>query len=174
MSFQDFGRGAKLSKEESMEGLSDESQKLIAQVMKSKWKPRSHESWSFFCPLCKAPRKIPYRSKPGSPRQIAAVASAAAFFTLVTWPLFSWKGIVSFVPLWTFFEIWYRTKVRGALSCRQCGFDPYLYLTDADQAKAEVETYWRKKFDEKGIPYPEKGKPASAPVAKPESSQIVP
>ena len=52
------------------------------------------------------------------------------------------------------FEGYYRSRVRIALSCPHCGFDPYLYLTDVKRARQEIEAYWRKKFAEKGIPYP--------------------
>jgi hypothetical protein len=89
------------------------------------------------------------------------VGLTALVFTAATWAWFSWKGIVSFVPLLAAFEIFYRGRVRAALHCSQCGFDPYLYLTDVKRARAEVESHWRKKFAEKGIPYPEQaGQPA--------------
>jgi hypothetical protein len=40
------------------------------------------------------------------------------------------------------------------LACNHCGFDPYLYLIDVPRAREVVENHWRKKFAEKGIPYP--------------------
>lgn len=84
---------------------------------------------------------------------------------LATWNWFEWKGVVSFLPFWTFFEMVYRSRVRAALACTQCGFDPYLYLIDVPRAREVVENHWRKKFAEKGIPYPEKSaaKPSGAP-----------
>jgi hypothetical protein len=74
---------------------------------------------------------------------------------LATWKWFEWKGIVSFFPLWALFEMIYRSKVRASLACIHCGFDPYLYLIDVPRAREVVENHWRKKFAEKGIPYPE-------------------
>lgn len=64
--------------------------------------------------------------------------------------------MVSFFPFWILFEFFYRARTRVALSCPHCGFDPYLYLADAQWARDEMETYWRKKFEEKGTPFPEK------------------
>lgn len=77
-------------------------------------------------------------------------------FALATSHWFSWKGIVVFVPLAIVFEIVYRSRARVALNCPHCGFDPYLYLTDIKRAREEIEAHWRRKFAEKGIPYPEK------------------
>ncbi len=78
------------------------------------------------------------------------------------WPWFGIKGIVIFLPLWLGFESFYRTRVRAAAACDQCGFDPYLYAQDVDLAKREMQAHWRRKFAEKGIPYP--GDPVVAPT----------
>ena len=59
----------------------------------------------------------------------------------------------------------YRAKVRAALRCERCGFDPFLYLVDVKRARLEIENHWRKKFEEKGIPYPEEKSPD--PIAHP-------
>jgi hypothetical protein len=127
------------------------------------WKEKGSKPYAFICPLCTSQRKIPYQPKP-TVRHYVQIGLTAACLTLACWPLFGWKGMVSFVPIWTLFEVLYRGRVRGALHCPHCGFDPYLYMTDVRRARAEVEDHWRKKFAEKGIPYPEKAKdPRPAP-----------
>jgi hypothetical protein len=108
---------------------------------------------------------------------MAQVGLTSIIFMLATWSWFEWKGIVSFLPLWTLFEVIYRARVRAALACGHCGFDPYLYLIDVPRAREVVENHWRKKFAEKGIPYPEKngGKAAaSAPAAAPAAGATQP
>jgi hypothetical protein len=127
---------------------------------KSKWRGGPVDSYCFFCPSCRADRKVPYRSRPGGARQVTQVLATALFFTLVTWTWFDWKGIVSFVPFWACFETYYRTRLRASLACTHCGFDPYLYLTDVKRAREEIERHWRAKFAERGIPYPDKNAPA--------------
>ncbi len=82
---------------------------------------------------------------------------------LATWHWFDWKGIVSFVPFWAVFEVFYRTRMRAALVCDQCGFDPVLYLVDVKKAREQVELHYRKLFADKGIPYPEKTPPTLNP-----------
>jgi len=123
---------------------------------KSLWHERPTDSWSFYCPLCKSPRKIPYRPKPGGFRQVSQVVLTTAFLTLLMWSWLSWKGIVVGLPLWIGFEVFYRARVRVSLACPYCGFDPFLYLSDVKRARTEIEGHWRKVFADKGIPFPEK------------------
>lgn len=132
-------------------------------LKKSSWQSAGSRHYKFFCPMCKVERKLPFKPQPGA-RHYAQVAITAVMFTLVTWPLFEWKGIVSFVPFWVIFESFYRIRVRAKVRCNDCGFDPFLHLVDVKKARAEVEEHWRKKFEEKGIPFPEKGKITPKPL----------
>ncbi len=130
---------------------------------KTFWKGKSKDLWEFFCPFCKLKRRLPYRPQPGGFRQISQVVLTTALVTLASWPWFDWKGVVSFVPLWGVFEIIYRSRLRTALVCQNCGFDPYLYLTDVKKARTELEKTVRARYAEKGVPFPVKpGKPGSA------------
>jgi hypothetical protein len=129
--------------------------------MKSLWKEKSQNIWSFFCPQCKTPRRIPYRSRPGGFKQYAQIGLTSVVVTFATWPWLGAKGIVSFLPIWITFEVLYRSRVRAALNCEQCGFDPILYLSDVKAARREIEDHWKRKFAEKGIPYPDKNQIAA-------------
>lgn len=122
-------------------------------IEKSYWKSRKKNHFEFICPQCRAERRIAYQPKPGL-KHVFQIGLTSVVFMLATWSIFEWKGIVSFVLFWTVFEIIYRLKVRIAMACPHCGFDPYLYLTDVPRARAEIEHFWRDKFKEKGIPFP--------------------
>src|SRR5208283_1586077 len=135
------------------------------------WKEKGSKPYAFLCPLCTSKRKIPYQPRP-TVRHYVQIGLTAACLMLLTWPLFGWKGIVSFVPIWTIFEVLYRGRVRGALLCPHCGFDPYLYMVDIKRARAEVEAHWRKKFAEKGVPFPEKPKEPE-PLVPPSSGVLL-
>ena len=126
---------------------------------KSLWKERSVEFWNFFCPFCKEKRQVPFRAKVIGPKQIGQILITGAFSTLLTWKWLEWKGIIATLPVWIIYETLYRTRVRAALGCPHCGFDPYLYLTDVKRARSEMESYWRGKFAEHGVEYPEKNSP---------------
>ena len=136
-------------------------------LKKSFWSKRHSHIWTFLCPLCRTQRKVPFRPRPGGIRQISQVALTSIFFTICTWPWLSWKGIVSFLPFWSVYEFIYRWRMRAALPCQQCGFDPYLFLIDEEWAKKEVEQHWRKKFADHGIPYPEKSDPKDDKTGNP-------
>lgn len=77
-----------------------------------------------------------------------------AVLTMATWPWFGLKGVVWFMPVWIVFETVYRVRMRALMACPQCGFDPYLYMTDVQRARKAIDLYWREKFREKGVPYP--------------------
>lgn len=119
------------------------------------WREQGTKPYSFICPLCTSPRKIPYQPRPTT-RHYVQIGLTSVCFMLLAWPLFGFKGIVGFIPIWTLFEVLYRGRVRGALLCPQCGFDPFLYMVDIKRARSSVESHWRKKFADKGVPYPEK------------------
>jgi hypothetical protein len=126
----------------------------MSDISKSLWRERHTRPWSFYCPQCRAPRKLAHHPDPGRLANYVRVALCAAVFTIAAWRWFEWKGIVSFVPFWAIYELYYRTRIRGVLACPHCGFDPYLYLVDSQLARQEIEKHWKKKFAEHGIPFP--------------------
>ena len=76
------------------------------------------------------------------------------------------------MPFWAIFEVIYRWRTRALLPCKECGFDPYLYLIDPELAKKEVEDYWKKKFDDKGIPYPDPNMTAASKKKKANQNEL--
>ncbi len=120
---------------------------------KSAWRP-SKPLWHFYCPQCKASRRVRLRPRPETPLRVIQVTLVAAMVTLAAWDWLQWKGMFSFLPVWVLFEGGYRVLARAQLSCPHCGFDPYLYLNDTQRARDEIERFWRAKFDEMGHPYP--------------------
>ena len=128
---------------------------MTVNFKKSMWQGGPSQLWSFICPLCRANRKVPFQPKLGGKWRVFQIALTALMFMVLTWRWFSWRGIASFVPLWTVFEVVYRLRMRAALGCDQCGFDPYLFAVDPERARQEIDAHWRRKFAEKGIPYPE-------------------
>jgi hypothetical protein len=117
----------------------------------------------FFCVSCKRERLQAPPAKVGSPRFFAHIIIATAFFAAIFWPLLGIKGVFAFLlPVGIVMEAVYRLKMRAALICPDCQFDPVLYLVDREKAVRQVEEAWRKKFTEKGIPFPEKPRTSAA------------
>lgn len=110
----------------------------------------------FYCVGCNRERHLSAPAKVGSFRFFMHIGITTAFCTLITWPWLGFKGAGFFlIPVGLAFEAIYRLKLRADLVCPDCQFDPTLYLSDPKRAVRQVEDTWRKKFEEKGIPYPE-------------------
>jgi hypothetical protein len=133
---------------------------------------RPDRPWKYYCPLCHVQRTLHQSAPKPTHRHYAQIALTTAVVMLALWPWTHWKGAVFFVPIWAVFELIFRVRTRAALICGSCGFDPTLYLIDPKKARADVEVFWRKKFAEKGIPYPGDEDPsASAPDAENQRSE---
>ena len=145
---------------------------LTKAALKSLWHSRYPDAKSFICPLCKRPRRVPFRTEPGSLKHYAWIGFTTLFFTLLTWPWFSWKGIVAFLPIWTVFESIYRWRMRAMLMCSDCGFDPFLMKIDVKWAQREVDAHWRKKFADRGLVYPGPGKQSKRSSAEKPASPL--
>jgi hypothetical protein len=123
--------------------------------MRAQWKGPIHvQGWDFYCPNCSTPRRVPYRPRPGNANHFLQAGLITAVLTLMTWPWFEIKGVVWFLPVWLVYETVYRIRLRAALACSNCGFDPYLYLTDINRARSAIDSHWRTKFQERGLPFP--------------------
>ena len=121
--------------------------------MKPVWRNRNARAFGFFCPNCRAERKVKTHPSPSQSINYVRIALLTAVFTVGCWPWFGVKGLVSFVPFWAGFEVIFRSRMRVALQCPHCGFDPFVYLSDVQRARSDVEAHWRKICAAKGIPY---------------------
>lgn len=126
----------------------------------SLWKKIEQSGFKFYCVGCNRERRIHVPAKIGSARFYAQIAVTTAFFTVLTYPWLGFKGFAFFViPVGIVFESLYRIKMRAAMVCPDCDFDPVLYLVDRKKAAHQVEQVWRKKFEQRGVPFPEKNQP---------------
>lgn len=117
----------------------------LSDLKRSLWKERGLNDYRFFCPLCKAPKRLSYHPRFGAGRQLLQIFLTAFVVALLTWNFLKWKGIVWIVPIWGGYEFIFRSKKRIDLKCVECGFDPYLFLLDEQSAKKEIQSHWEKK-----------------------------
>jgi len=122
---------------------------------KALWKESDRRTWKFYCPFCGVSRNLRTQPKPG-PRHVFQVALTSVLLAALLWPWFGARGLVFFLPLWVAFEVVFRLRVRGELSCDQCGFDPVLYRADVSMARREMESFWKKKLPQNGLSETEK------------------
>jgi hypothetical protein len=140
---------------------------------KSLLKQSQNQTSKFYCVGCNRERRQVTPAKVGSPEFFAQILVTTAFFSMLTWPLMHWKGIFAFlIPVGLGFEVFYRMKVRGALVCPDCQFDPILYLSDRPKALRQVEEAWRLKFAEKNLPFPERRKTSRNPKVASSSEDL--
>jgi hypothetical protein len=143
------------------------------QANASIYKKIEESGFKFYCVGCNRERRIHPPAKIGSALFYLQILITTAALTVVTYPWFGFKGFAFYViPVGIAFESFYRMKMRAAVVCPDCDFDPILYLVDRKKAAHQVEKVWRKKFEQRGLPYPEKNHrkptlPATPPVATP-------
>ncbi len=147
-------------------GIIRRSQVRIQTALTDRLLEKDGHRFAFFCPQCRAPRKLPFRPKPESWSSFLRVGAFTAAMVLIFWHWMGAKGVVCALPAWAAYEVFYRTRCRAYLTCGHCGFNPYLYLIDAKQARAGMEAHFRRLFEEKGLPYPTKpgAEPGRSPV----------
>jgi len=114
-------------------------------LSKTVWRAENRRYWQFYCPFCGITRRLALSPRP-QVRHGIQVALTTVFLMALLWPVFGIKGIVLFVPLWVGFEVLYRMRVRAEMSCLECGFDPYLYLSDIPRARLQMEEFWKNKI----------------------------
>ncbi len=137
------------------------------QANASLWKKIEESGFKFYCVGCNRERRIHPPAKIGSFLFYIQILITTAALTLAAFPWLGFKGIVFFIiPVGIAFEGFYRMKMRAAIVCPDCDFDPILYLVDRKKAAHQVEQVWRKKFEQRGFPYPEKNhKKPSVPTS---------
>ena len=101
-------------------------------------------AWRYYCPFCGVSRALKSSPSPQL-RHLGQVLLTTGVFTTLLWPFFGLKGIFLLLPFWVIFELGYRLRIRAELSCKHCGFDPTLYLSDAQRARREMAQFWEKK-----------------------------
>jgi hypothetical protein len=121
------------------------------------YKKIENQGSKFFCVGCNRERRHTWPAKVGSAKFFMHIALTTAFLSVLTWPWMHVKGIYAFIiPVGLGFELFYRMKMRAALVCPDCHFDPLLFLSDRPKALQQVEEAWRAKFTEKNLPFPER------------------
>ena len=102
-----------------------------------------------YCAFCKTPRRI-YRKKSISFMNIIASAMAAIVMMFILWQQLDPRAIVVFVVCLAISEVFVKIRWRLAVVCRQCGFDPVMYLKKPELALEKVkEQLVRRKEDPK-------------------------
>lgn len=93
-----------------------------------------------YCAFCSSQRKI-YRYRGVRFFHIAASLLTSFILTLIVFQELDPRGIFLFILLLAAAEIFLRVRWRIHIVCRQCGFDPVLYLKNPSQAADQVKSF---------------------------------
>ena len=133
--------------------------KPVTPTIQQLYKKVESPGFNFYCVGCNRQRRHSTPTRVGSAAFFTQIAITTAFLSMLTWPWLHFKGLFAFViPVGLVLEGLSRMKTRAALVCPDCCFDPILYLSNRDKAVRQVEASWRKKFEEKGLSYPQSKK----------------
>ncbi|KYG64902.1 hypothetical protein AZI86_11935 [Bdellovibrio bacteriovorus] len=91
-----------------------------------------------YCAFCRSPRRI-YRKKNISFANILASALASVVFMFAIWQQYDPRVFIVFVVCAAFAEVFVKIRWRLSVVCRQCGFDPVLYLKHPEVAAEKVK-----------------------------------
>lgn len=93
-----------------------------------------------YCAFCKSPRKINMQ-KHVQAFEISLSLVGSLLLMLFFFQSFNSKVFVLFGILLSVFEFFVQMKYRLQMACKQCGFDPLLYLKSKEKACAMVKAH---------------------------------
>ena len=93
-----------------------------------------------FCAFCRTPRRI-YKKRSLGVLNISLSALAAVLVMYCVWREFDPRVLMVFAVFLAATETFIQLRWRMSVACRQCGFDPVLYVKDAEQAAAKVTAH---------------------------------
>lgn len=99
---------------------------------------------SCYCAFCKTPRKI-YRNRRIGLRHILVSLIASIALMWGIWETVNPAAMAFFIMFLLFSEVFVYLRWRVALVCRQCGFDPSVYLKNPELASKRVEAFLLKR-----------------------------
>lgn len=91
-----------------------------------------------YCAFCKSPRRISRKRSIGLLNVLGSVV-ASAVIMMALWQEFDPRVMVVFIVCLVISETFVKIRWRLSVPCRQCGFDPVLYLKNPELAAAKVK-----------------------------------
>lgn len=100
-----------------------------------------------YCAFCRTPRRIYSRRNIGVVNIFyAALASALVMYCV--WRDFDPRMLVIFAVFLAFAETFIQIRWRLSVYCKQCGFDPVLYVKDPEKAAEKVTAHLQQRRED--------------------------
>jgi hypothetical protein len=96
------------------------------------------EQEKIFCAFCKSPRMISLRKRVGVLHVLMSLVFGG-LLNAIFWSYYDPRGLVFALLFILLAEVCVQLRWRLSLKCKECGFDPVLYINDRAQAVAQVK-----------------------------------
>jgi hypothetical protein len=93
-----------------------------------------------YCAFCKTPRALTTKRRVSFMNLLGAALGAGVVMFAI-WQQFDPRVLIIFVAMLAVAETFLQIRWRLNVICRECGFDPVLYLRDASKAADKVKIH---------------------------------
>ena len=101
---------------------------------------------SCYCAFCKVERKV-YANKHLTLVSIIGLVLLGLVMTLTVFKTLDPRGLAIVGTLLIIAEIFSQTKWRTSMICRNCGFDPVVYVRNPEQAGLKIKAFLEMRKD---------------------------
>lgn len=101
---------------------------------------------SCYCAFCKTPRKV-YHLKHLSFVEVISLISLGIISTYALYRALDLRGLVIIGALLLVGEVFTQVKWRTSMICRNCGFDPVVYVRSPEQAGLKIKAFLERRSE---------------------------
>lgn len=99
---------------------------------------------SCYCAFCKVERKV-YAKKHLSLVDVLGLVGLGMVLTLTIFKTLDPRGLAIVATILVVAELFSQTKWRTSMICRNCGFDPVVYVRNPEQAGLKIKAFLEKR-----------------------------
>ncbi len=99
-----------------------------------------------YCAFCKTPRKVYFHKH----LTLVEVVALVVFSLILTYSLYQsleLRGLYLTGGLLLVGEVFSQLKWRASMICRNCGFDPVVYVKDPEQAGLKIKAFLERRSE---------------------------
>jgi len=100
-----------------------------------------------YCAFCRTPRRI-YKKRSIGLLNIFYAVAASAVVMYSFWGRFDPRVLMILAVFLAVTETFIQIRWRLSVSCKQCGFDPVLYVKEPEKAAEKVSAHLRKRRED--------------------------
>ena len=99
-----------------------------------------------YCAFCKTPRKV-YRHKHLTYIEVLSLVLLSLILTFAFYQSLDLRGLYLSTGLLLVGEVFSQLKWRASMICRNCGFDPVVYVRSPEQAGLKIKAFLERRSE---------------------------